>query len=204
MQGKLSPTAAQTKKNIMDAFWQLYKTGGISNVSVTRICALAGYNRSTFYIYFEDIYEVLDEIESQIIKPDEFQALVLSNLLYENDKTRSIRMMLSLFEQNSDYFPVLLGANGDPAFREKLLEKLAPAVSALLGLPFNENKKLKYIMEYQSSAVVTTIVKWYQYGKDISADELISLLIDITTNGVQTELLKTIPGDRSPESKRKV
>ena len=187
---KMSPTATQTKKNIMDAFWQLYKAGGISKVSVTRICSLAGYNRSTFYVYFQDIYEVLDEIEAMIITPEEFSSLVLSNILYENDKTKSIKMMLGLFENNCEYFPVLLGPNGDPAFREKLLEKLAPAVSSMLGLSLQANRKLKYIMEYQSSAVLTTIVKWYQYGKDISVDELISLLIDITTNGVQTELMK--------------
>ena len=176
----------------MDAFWKLYKKGGISKVSVTKICELAGYNRSTFYMYFQDIDQVLEEIESQVITPDEFNEVVLSNILAGDNKKEAFQMLVALYEENEEYLPILLGEYGDPGFREKLLKKLAPAVSMALNLPLYENKKMKYIMEYQSAAVLTMISKWYQNKKDISVDELIHILLDVTTNGVQAELLKCV------------
>ena len=194
MNEKASQTAIQTKKNITDAFWQLYKKGGISKVSVTSICNMAGYNRSTFYMYFQDIYEVLDEIESQIVTPEEFNSVILSNLFkHQRNKEKSIGMIIDLYEANSDYFPVLLGDNGDPAFRQKLVKKLAPSIAALLNLPLKNNKRITYIMEYQSSAVIAVITKWYQSNKNIPKEELITLLLDITNHGVQAELTKYMP-----------
>ena len=49
-----------------EAFWRLYAAKPISKISVKDICALAGYNRGTFYRYYSDVYEVLESIENEI------------------------------------------------------------------------------------------------------------------------------------------
>ena len=43
---------AQTKENLMEAFWQIYCEKRIEKVTVKEITAKAGYNRSTFYRVF--------------------------------------------------------------------------------------------------------------------------------------------------------
>ena len=40
---------AQTKQNLIDAFWQLYCLRPISQITVRDVVQRAGYNRSTFY-----------------------------------------------------------------------------------------------------------------------------------------------------------
>jgi len=50
----------QTKQNIVDAFWELYCEKRIEKITIKDITIKAGYNRSTFYEYFNDSYEVLE------------------------------------------------------------------------------------------------------------------------------------------------
>ena len=51
------------KKQIIDAFWMLYKKNNFENVmDVKEITALAKINRSTFYYYYQGTHEILDEI----------------------------------------------------------------------------------------------------------------------------------------------
>jgi len=57
----------QTRKNIIMAFCKLYEEKPIEKISVKEIIALAGYNRSTFYEYFTDIYALLKFIEDDVI-----------------------------------------------------------------------------------------------------------------------------------------
>lgn len=186
----LSPTAKQTRQKIMNTFWELYKDGGIEKTSVTKICELTGYNRSTFYTYFTDVYDVLDEIEKDVISFDKFKSVIFSNIIEHDKKEVPLRVFIDFYEENNDYLVVLLGEHGDPSFRQKTIKKLAPGVFSLLGITNTEDKYLNYLIEYQSSAVLSTITKWYQNGKDIPCDELITLLYNITTNGVQHEFIQ--------------
>ncbi len=59
---------ATAKLEIREAFWRLYTAKPISKISVKDICALAGYNRGTFYRYYSDVYEVLESIENEILR----------------------------------------------------------------------------------------------------------------------------------------
>lgn len=187
----LSATALQTRQNILDSFWEFYTKNRIEQITVSKICNLAGYNRSTFYDYFKDVYDVLDQIENQIITPHRFQQIILSNLLPSVSKKNIVIELLQFYEENSKYFPVLLGEHGDPAFRKKLLKRLAPVVYATLNhTPTKNIQRLNYIMEYQSAAVLSMITKWYSNGKDMPVEEFIDLLIALTTNGVQKEILR--------------
>ena len=191
MDSNLSLTTNQTKQNIMTAFWNLYTENRIEKITVTQICTHAGYNRSTFYKYFLDVYDVLDKIEEQIITPEMLEKSVVSYLLLDNKKL-AFENIIQLFEKSSGYIPVLLGEHGDSAFRHKLMNKLIPAVSSHLNVSITANKKTKYILEYQSAAIFNTIANWYANGKDIPTEEFIQLLLSISTNGVQQELIKNV------------
>lgn len=180
-----------TRQNILEAFWKLYEIGGIGNVSVTKLCKLAGYNRSTFYAYFQDIYEVLDTIESKLITPESFEKDLLLPLMKSPDEEMLLKELLLFFERHNPYLTVLLGENGDPRFRQKLLQHITPIV--MKHIPHNSYppEHIKYIIEYQNAAMLSTIAKWYQNKKDIPEQELISLLVKLTRHGIRNTLFKS-------------
>ena len=49
---KQPQVTAITRQNIADAFWELYKTKPMEQITVKDVIAKAGYNRGTFYEYF--------------------------------------------------------------------------------------------------------------------------------------------------------
>ena len=60
--------AANTKQILTDAFWKLYREKSIDKITVREITQLAGYNRSTFYEYFCDVYDVLQQLENSLME----------------------------------------------------------------------------------------------------------------------------------------
>ena len=46
---------AQTKQNLIDAFWSLYTEKRIEDITVKDITHKAGYNRGTVYEYFPSV-----------------------------------------------------------------------------------------------------------------------------------------------------
>ena len=111
---------AQTKQNLIDAFWSLYCEQRIEKITVKEITNKAGYNRGTFYEYFTDVYAVLEDLENSLIpKLDELPPISLPS--------KGVGMQLDsffeLYEKNNQYYSVLLGDKGDPAFASKLDRK---------------------------------------------------------------------------------
>lgn len=136
---------------------------------------------------------MLEEIEAITVEAQDFKLIILEQIV-KADKAIGqalLASVLALFEKNSKYLPVLLGENGDPLFRKKLLEKLTPVVLSMFeDLNPQEALKVKYLMEYQSAAMLSTIAKWYASDKDLPADQFIEMLLAVTTNGVQKEMYK--------------
>ena len=58
---------AQTRKKLMDSFWKLYCDDGIDRVTVGAVAKDAGYNRGTFYEYFTDVYDLLEQLEDELL-----------------------------------------------------------------------------------------------------------------------------------------
>lgn len=55
-----------TKKLIMDAYVQLVKENPRDKIKITELCKLAGINRCTFYLHFQDIRSVENEIFNEL------------------------------------------------------------------------------------------------------------------------------------------
>jgi len=71
-------------------------------------------NRSTFYVYFKDGYEILDEIEKQTITAGDFSDIIIERIFHATEKKDMLELVLQFFENNKKYLPVLLSEQGDP------------------------------------------------------------------------------------------
>ena len=57
----------KTRQVFVDVFCDLYCKKPIEKISIQEITNKAGYNRSTFYQYFSDIYELLAFVENDVL-----------------------------------------------------------------------------------------------------------------------------------------
>lgn len=65
---KNSERSALTRQRIQQAFINLRKRKSLEQIRVTELCRMADTNRTTFYHYYEDIYNLNNEIENQFMK----------------------------------------------------------------------------------------------------------------------------------------
>jgi len=136
----------QTRQNLIDAFWMLYCEKRIEKISVKEITDKAGYNRSTFYEYFKDVYDVLEQIEQSVIPTlDEIPPILIQSKLHG----MPMDSFVELFQKNKKYYLILLGDCGDPRFASKLKNSLKPLILNEFSNKSNANQmELEYILEY--------------------------------------------------------
>lgn len=180
---KKSPEVlSKTKQDLIDTFWALYCEKRIEKITVKEIALKAGYNRSTFYEYFIDVYDVLEQIESSLIP--NINELPPATILSENIGM-PLDMLLKLYEQNDNYYSVLLGDNGDPAFASKLKNSIKPMIREILSTQVQLNEvELDFILEYMLSSMISIMSYWFKKDKILPAEKLISLMSDVMENGI--------------------
>lgn len=101
----------QTERKIRDIFLELLKKKDISRITVKEICAAAHINRATFYIHHEDIYELMQCIES-----DMYQYFKI--LFTVPGKTYSLRErflhLFSFIKEHQDFYRIYLSSQCRP------------------------------------------------------------------------------------------
>ncbi|MBM7614493.1 TetR/AcrR family transcriptional regulator [Alkaliphilus hydrothermalis] len=185
---KRPEVTAQTRQNLIDSFWSLYCEKRVEKITVKEITQKAGYNRGTFYEYFTDIYDVLEQLEASLIPSlDELPQFTIQN----QTMGMPLDMLMKIYEKNSKYYSVLLGDNGDPAFASKLKNSIKPILKKEL-LKYSKLSPIEFdfLLEYILSAMIGIMSYWFRNDKELSAEDLITLIQDLMTNGVTDRLLK--------------
>ncbi len=59
--------AAKTKRAIRIAFLELLKQKSINRISVVEISKLADLGRGTFYLHYKDVYDLMEQLENELI-----------------------------------------------------------------------------------------------------------------------------------------
>ena len=81
-QTKTDPRVLRTRKLIMDSFMELSSKKEFKDITVKDITTEAMINRATFYYHFEDIYDLLDKVLSEVLLVN------LDYRYYENNETK--------------------------------------------------------------------------------------------------------------------
>jgi len=178
---------AQTKENLIQAFWQIYCARGLEKTTVKEITAKAGYNRGTFYEYFTDVHDVLEQIENSLLPgPQDLPPLSLNN---NSAVPPSIDMFIKMYEKNRKYYTVLLGDGGDSSFQSKIKNNMKAIVKKILmarGVP--DDYELDFTLEYMLSAMIGVLSYWFRLEVTPPKDKLLELMYDLMNHGVRHKL----------------
>ena len=114
----------RTKKLLTQALTELLQKKQVNEITVKELTDLADMNRGTFYMYYKDIFDMLEKIEDEL-----FQKLDIIAQTHEHgDPTQQVKpILLDLFrfiEENQEVCRVLLSPNGDMNFLHRLYEAI--------------------------------------------------------------------------------
>lgn len=66
-EAKIDPRILRTRKLIMDSFMELSSKKEFKDITIKDITTEAKINRATFYYHFEDIYDLLEKVLSEVL-----------------------------------------------------------------------------------------------------------------------------------------
>ena len=180
---KQPEVTAQTKQGFINAFWDLYKEKRIEKITVGEIARKAGTNRSTFYEYFTDIYELLDCAEQQLI--DNIDKDMNEKLKgdFPTSHEEFSRSAAEFYAGLDDIVYILLGERGDPSFKRKLKERMYLQMKKVMNIPQN-SPDFEYIASYVVSVLTGMVSCWYENGKQLKKKYMIEMCYLLLTEGI--------------------
>lgn len=164
----------KTKKLLADALAALMKQKPLKNITVRELTELADLNRGTFYLHFKDVYDLAEQIENGIF--DRLNEIISGfdgssqENLENTESPQGLRTFLTqLFEllaDNADMAKSLIGANGDPAFIEKLKRRLEQkSYSTLYNvLPKEHRSDCAYLFSFIEYGSIGICETWLNSG----------------------------------------
>lgn len=154
-----------SRERLRDCLVQLLLTKRIEKIRIAELCEAAKISRRTFYLYYESIYDLLQEVEDNLLLSlrqagEEFTKT--HSLEYENLYEFNLAIYTHILNQR-DRFLALLGRYGDISFHYRYRTQIKNNYLKL----FKFKKELEHynsdiISYFMASGNEETIVFWLE------------------------------------------
>lgn len=182
----------QTKKIIKDTLSDLIEEKGFNEISVTDLTRRANINRGTFYLHYADKYDLLEQVEEELIKEIQehtknLDCLDLLNINLVSDSDPFTIKLLEYIKENASFIKAILGPKGDPMFRIKLKKLIeANLFEKQLSSEYNPGNMLveeEYFISYVLSAHLGVIMHWLENDLEKSPRDIALMLSKLSMLG---------------------
>lgn len=176
-----------TKMLIRKAFLELLRTKPMQSISIKELCAVAGINRGTFYSHYTDIYDLLNQIEDDMMR--DFKEALKPLLNSDAEELTPLKITTGIFKclkENADICAVTLGAYGDKNFATQLLNIGRENCVESYAKYFADAtpKQIEYYYAFVSSGCMGLLEKWLADGMSSSAEEIAEIAESIMMSGI--------------------
>ncbi len=168
------------KAKLKDSFIQLLLTKNVDKIKIAEICDAAGTARSTFYLYFESVYDLMEEMEDELLSElnrarEEFERDRPAT--YENSYEFNFLMYKHVLKHR-DAFRALLGPHGDISFHYKYRTQIEKNfASRIKSVKFIQNN-LEITFYFMSAGNVETTYHWLE-TQCCSIEEYAQTMVDM-------------------------
>lgn len=173
MAKKINQRVMLTKTMLKSSLIEILKTKSIYKVSIRELCERSEINRSTFYKYYGSQFDLLTEMESDVL------TLVMESLSDQSGQdTRSLSEMCHYLEDNIEFCRLLINNNIDPQFPEKVfsLPQVQQMINHVLGDKYNSTE-YEYVSSFLMYGAYQIIRIWINKEKRESPEEIADLIL---------------------------
>lgn len=166
-----------TKNLLKESLIAALQTQGIRDISVRELCLTAGINRSTFYKHYANQYELLAEMENELLQHIQ-KSVSLTEMTQGPEELQQIVQVLEYLEKNEKLARLLINNNVDPDFPQKLLylPKIQQLLTQLLTERY-EPQELPYVIDFVIYGAYHMMLTWINKEQRESAEQIAALLL---------------------------
>lgn len=128
----------RTKKSIRDAFFELIDENGFDSVTVKDITDRALISRNTFYLHYEDKFDLLNKISNELMRKVYWRVskdlIKIKDLDFTIDCTATLLISIQqVIDEDRDLYRLLLTDPGTVVFSEKIEKTIRTALDLIKG-----------------------------------------------------------------------
>lgn len=184
MEAKTDRRIRKTRAQLRAGLARLMSTKSIKEITVKELVEEVDINRSTFYLHYTDIYQMLESIEAELMQEimEAMEALPL-DFSQERGTYSFITRMFSILKENEDICCALLGPNGDMAFVSKAETIVAETILKGITDKFPKDiQNITYAYAFCLNGCIGLIKTWLANPEASSPEAMAQLAYQFVEN----------------------
>lgn len=174
----------RTKKLLRDSLFTLLQQKSINEITVTELTEIADINRATFYFYYTDIMDMLDQIQNEAYEMFEGVLAGTEEHINSTDAfARYIETILIFCKQNPSIarFVITREYNNNKVLKKikKLLAKNVPVAME----NYSQDDPRRFVLNFALNALTGTVVDWMDDGMIIPPDIMADFIANMYISG---------------------
>ncbi len=171
----------RTKKLLLQGLTKLMSEKKINKITVKELTELVDVNRATFYLYYKDIFDMVEKIETEMILyfSEALEKYVSTGTDSENTLS-FINYVFDYIAEYSDLCRILLGPDGDYAFVEKLKKAIREYIPEMQE--HGDTARGRYFMPFIIAGCVGAIQQWLEDGMNPPAKDMAAFVHEMVWN----------------------
>ena len=183
MEKKVDRRVIKTRRQLKKGLAALMKEKSVNQITVKELVEEVDINRSTFYLHFKDIQDLLREIEenmeAQIKRAIEEHPIVSGN----ENAFYFIEDMFRVLDEEREISKALIGPNGDMGFIHRIERIIKENSRGTLEKMFPGKKEdLKYFYAFCLSGCLGVVKVWLNEGEEKSPEEMAQMTFNMIAN----------------------
>ena len=164
---KVDRRQLRTRRRIREAFIALVTEKGPEKLTVKELAQRADIDRKTFYLHYESISSVVEEMQNEFL--EQLELLISEFDLFQPsfDALGFFRRLNAFIDENASFYRKIVMADRYSFFHEKLKE----AMKELLRQKYHQKivssqislTKLNLYTEYATAGIIAVYVQWLKH-----------------------------------------
>lgn len=173
----------RTKKALHEALLTLLNEKSINEITVTELTTLADVNRATFYFYYTDLIDMLQQIQNEAYEA--FTTVIQKATIHVSTIegfTEYAERLFTFCKENESLVRFIINNDVNNRLYTYIRQLMLTNIPNTKEI-FGENNPAKYLSNYVITAMIGITVDWMDDGMKIPAHELAKLCANVYING---------------------
>ncbi len=174
----------RTKRALRDALLKLLREKPGNQISVTELTNLADVNRATFYFYYNDIYDMLDQIQNEAIEfiEEEMKTIASVKPATKENFYAFIEKIVYFCRDNNELFRFVVSNDTNNTVLNRACELIFDNIPHSKVL-FPKTDPRHYFTAYVTYAIIGVVINWYDDNMQTPPEQLAKFIADTYLDG---------------------
>lgn len=164
-----------TKRLLKDALIELLRENSIYEISIRELCQRADVNRTTFYKYYGSQFDLLTDMEDDIIAF--INSAVMQN---KTSPERILRAICGYLEENLEFARLIINNNIDPSFPQRVFS--SEVIQGIIRTNYartHDEAEVEYFYNFITYGAFRMVCLWLNKAEREPPEKLARLIVQM-------------------------